>query len=251
MRTLALLLFLVSPAWGEDLVAALSQNTVSITASFSGSEIWVFGAVARTAPVPEEAGPAHVVLAVSGPEQRLTVRRKARVLGIWVNRDAVAVDAVPSFYAVATTGPLRAIVSEAERLRYGIGYDQAVRIADVPAGVENPESFAEAVVRIREGNGLYIEAEGAVLLTAETLFNARIQLPANLVEGVYTARMFLVRDSRVVSETQARIDVRKAGLERFIYRLAQDRPLLYGLMSIAVALVAGWLASEMFRLLRR
>ena len=49
----------------------------------------------------------------------------------------------------------------------------------------------------------------------------------------------------------AAIEVRKVGLERWLYRLAFDQPLLYGLMSLAVAVIAGWGASAAFRKLRR
>jgi hypothetical protein len=47
------LLALALPARAETMVAGLSQNRVSITANFDGSEILVFAAVAREAPVPE------------------------------------------------------------------------------------------------------------------------------------------------------------------------------------------------------
>lgn len=251
IRLLLILLAVAAPLRAEELIGALSQNTVSITATFSGSEIWVFGAVSRDAPVPEEAAPAHVVIAVSGPPQRLTVRRKDRTLGIWVNREAVEVDVAPSFYAIATTGPLTEIISATERLRHRIGYDQAVRIIGATADVEEPETFAEAVIRIREANGLYVQQDGAVQLDGQTLFSSRIQLPSNLVEGTYTARMFLTRDREVLSVTEAEIEVRKAGFERLIYTTAHERPMIYGILSIAVALLAGWLASEVFRLLRR
>ncbi|MEM7491144.1 MAG: TIGR02186 family protein, partial [Pseudomonadota bacterium] len=38
--------------------------------------------------------------------------------------------------------------------------------------------------------------------------------------------------------------------ERFIYNLAHDRPLIYGLLSLAIAIAAGWGASAVFRLVR-
>jgi hypothetical protein len=49
----------------------------------------------------------------------------------------------------------------------------------------------------------------------------------------------------------APITVRKVGLERWLYRLAFDQPFLYGLMSLGVAVFAGWGASAAFRKLRR
>jgi hypothetical protein len=47
------------------------------------------------------------------------------------------------------------------------------------------------------------------------------------------------------------IGVRKTGLERTLYVMAHEQPLLYGLISLVMAAVAGWAASAGFRLLRR
>lgn len=235
----------------ETVIGALSQDEVAITANFSGSEIFIYGAVRREAPVPLEAGPLHVVITVQGPSQALQVRRKERTFGIWVNRDTAVVDEAPSFYAIATTAPLTEIMSETERLRYRIGFDRVVRIVGASPAVANPENFADAVVRIRRKNDLYSQLEGIVDLRQETLFSTHVALPANLVEGDYLTRMYLLRNREVVSVAETAIEVRKTGLERLIYTMAHERPLLYGILSILVALAAGWGASELFRQLRR
>ena len=59
-----------------------------------------------------------------------------------------------------------------------------------------------------------------------------------------------MRDKQVVSEFETAIEVHKVGLERWLYNLAQDHALLYGLLSLVIAVAAGWLASTVFRLLR-
>lgn len=235
----------------EEVVGALSQNRVEITANFDGSEIFIYGAVKRTGPLRESAGPLDVLITIKGPITPVTVRRKERVLGIWVNTDSVVVDQAPSYYAIATTGPLTEIMSETERLRYQIGFDNVVRTIGARAEVEDPESFTRAVVRIREDSELYKQQDGIIDLREESLFSTTIALPANLVEGDYETRMFLLRDRQVVYVEETAISVRKAGLERFIYATAHQQPLLYGILSVAVALLAGWIASEVFRLLRR
>ncbi|MEM9231004.1 MAG: TIGR02186 family protein [Pseudomonadota bacterium] len=251
IRALMVLLALAHPAWTEEVIGALSQNTVAITANFDGSEIFVFGAVKRDAPVPSDAGPLHVVITILGPSEPVVVRRKERTFGIWVNRDTVEVDEAPSFYAIATTGPLYEIMSNTARLRHRIGFDKVVRVVGAPDTISDPSSFTEAVVRIRQDNGLYSQQDGTIDLRDETLFATNVALPANLTEGVYRTRMFLLRDREVVHISETAITVRKEGLERWIYTTAHERPFLYGILSIAVALFAGWLASEVFRVLRR
>ncbi|MGB4788400.1 MAG: TIGR02186 family protein, partial [Lentibacter algarum] len=68
-------LVMATVASAENVVLGLSQRSVSITTNFDGSEILIFGAVKREAALPE-GDPIQVVIAVSGPNQPLTVRRK-------------------------------------------------------------------------------------------------------------------------------------------------------------------------------
>lgn len=241
-------LALPAQAQEEEIVAGLSQNVVSITATFVGSEILIFGAVKRDAPAPE--GDLGVAVVVEGPSQQITVRRKAKRMGIWVNTDAVEVEAAPSFYAISTSAPFTDVISAEVDSERHISIPESIQILESDA-VADPESFAEAVIRIRSKSGLYKIDEGAVNVTQDTLFDTRIQLPANLTEGLYRARIYLTRSGEIVAEHSANIDVRKVGLERWLYNLAHEQALIYGLMSLAIAIAAGWGASAFFRIFLR
>ncbi|WP_095589535.1 TIGR02186 family protein [Actibacterium ureilyticum] len=242
------LTLLALPLRAEEVVAGLSQARVSITANFAGSEILVFGAIKREAPIDEV--PLNVIIAVSGPATPVVVRRKARQFGIWVNSDAVEVDAAPSFYAVASTAPLSQILSNTEDLRHRISTPRAIRAVGVTDTVADTENFTQALMRIRSRQGLYQTDPEAVVLREQTLFRGSIALPANLTEGLYTTRIFLTREGRVIDAYQTAIEVQKVGLERWIFRLAHDHPLIYGLLSLAIAIAAGWGASSFFRYVR-
>ncbi|MEM8570511.1 MAG: TIGR02186 family protein [Pseudomonadota bacterium] len=235
----------------ETVVTGLSTENIALNATFNGSQLFVFGAIRRTAPPPADAGPLDVIITVKGPVKPITVRRKARMFGIWVNEAAVGVRESPSFYAIATTRPLSDLLTETERLRYGIGMDQAVRRVESHPGLTDTQPFAEALVRLREHAGLYEQLDGAVSLAEDTLFQTEIELPANIVEGDYAAEFFLVRDRAVVSSGNATIVVEKTGIERWLYNLSQQQPLIYGILSVVLALAAGWLAATAFRLARR
>ena len=152
----------------------------------------------------------------------------------------------PSFYAIATTRPLDEILSETERLRYGIGMDQAVRRVG-GRQIADSTPFTDALIRLREGTGSYAQLDDAVTVAEETLFQTRIEMPANLVEGDYVAEFFLVRDHQVISSAATIIRVEKTGIERWLYNLSRNQPLVYGLMSVGLALLAGWLANAAFR----
>ena len=248
-RLLILLAFMALPAQGEEVVAGLSQNRVSISANFSGSEILIFGAVKREAPAPGEA-PMEVVITVEGPKAPVTVRRKDKRYGIWVNVEGIEVDLAPSFYAIATTGPFKEILKDIEDLRHHISIPRAIRAVGVAQEVEHPEDFVEALIRINSDNGYYKLSDNSISFEEQTLFNTAVALPANLREGDYKVRIFLTRAGNVVDDFETTIDVSKVGLERFLFNLAHERPLVYGLMSLAIAIIAGWSASAVFAYLR-
>ncbi|MCP4819202.1 MAG: hypothetical protein GY883_08440, partial [Shimia sp.] len=217
---------------------------------FDGSEILIFGAVKRETPILAEP-PLQVVIAVSGPQGPVTVRRKERKFGIWVNVDSVDVDAAPSFYAVATSAPFPEALSNVEDQRHKVSIPRAIRSVGAPMNVKDAQSFTEAVIRIRESEGLYQMLENEVQFDQQTLFRTSISMPANLTEGNYPTRIFLTRGGRVVSTLETVIDVNKVGLERWLFDLSRQKPLIYGLMSLAIAIAAGWGASAAFTILRR
>lgn len=250
LRALVCLLLLALPAKAEEVVLGMSSDTISITTSFDGSELLIFGAVKREAPIPQDEE-LDVIIAVQGPKEPLTIRRKEKKFGIWVNADAVEVDLAPSFYAVSTTAPFKDILKDIEDLRHQISIDRAIRSVGAPDTVSDSQSFTDALIRIRERTGLYQLNEGTVSLDQQTLFRTSVSLPADLTEGDYTTRIFLTRAGEVVSQFEAALPVRKVGLEKFLYDLSRQQPLVYGLLSLTIAIMAGWGASFAFQLLRR
>lgn len=234
----------------EQIVAGLSRDDVDITTSFDGSEIIIYGAIKRETRIPQ-GHPLDVIVAVEGPAQTLTVRHKERRLGIWINTGRVSIGSAPSFYAVATTRPLHLILPPAEDQRYRVSIPLAMRAFAGPMEVEDAVPYTAALIRLRQANGLYRQDDGTVRLAEQTLFRADVRLPANLVDGFYSTRIFLLRDGQVIDTFRAPIEVRKVGLERWLYRLALEQPFIYGIMSLAIAVAAGWAASAAFRLVKR
>ena len=248
---LALALALVAAAAfaQEEIVAGLSQNQVQITANFDGSAILIYGAVKRDTPDPGTP-PLAVIITTEGPSTALTIRKKDRVVGIWLNQDSVNIDLAPSFYAVSTSLPLVQSLSETEDLRFRVTLPHRILAIGITGEAQNSKDFVTALIRIRTAQGRFRVEENSVQLVQDTLFRADVILPSDLVEGNYLVRMFLTRGGQVVDEKDLTIFVRKAGLERFLFNLAQEQPLVYGLISLAIAVIAGWAASAGFRWLR-
>lgn len=248
---LMLVLLLAGPAQAtETIVTGMSQSRVAITANYTGSEILIYGAVKRDAPPPGPA-PIEVIITVEGPSTPMTIRRKEWVAGLWINRASITVDAAPSFYAVTTSGPIDRILTQTEDLRYKITIPHAIRAVGSTDEAADAEVFVKALQRLQQDADRYRLDEGQVELTDQTLFRADVLLPANLTEGDYRVRLFLLRAGKVIDEQERVIGVRKAGLEKFLYDLAHQQSLLYGVISLLLAVVAGWAASAGAQFIRR
>tara|TARA_R110002096_G_scaffold136122_7_gene288468 strand:+ start:6618 stop:7373 length:756 start_codon:yes stop_codon:yes gene_type:complete len=250
IRALALMLLVALPVRAETIVAGLSQNIVSITTDFSGSELLIYGAVKRDAPIP--AGkPLEVIITVQGPSRALTVRRKERRFGIWMNTESVEIGQAPSFYAIAASAPLQESLSETENLRQKITIPKAIYSIGIAEDAADAPNFLDALIRLRTEDGSFSMDERSVGIQQSTLFRTNIALPANLTEGDYKVRFFLTRGGAVIDSQEKTVLVYKEGLERWLYALAHKQPLLYGLLALVLAVAAGWGASAIFTMLRR
>ena len=243
MRRLWLLsLLLATPALGdENLVSGVSQDLIQITSNYTGSDIVVFGDVERQ----QKAEGRDIVVVVRGPDTALTVRRRDRVAGVWINHDAAGLNGMPAYYYLASSRPLGEIAPQATLARYGIGL--ANLQPDTVHAHHDVEPFRQAALRLMTANGLYREAPLGVEFLSETLFRAHVPVPAGVTRGQYDVEVFLMRDGNVVSAQSKPLFIDQTGLERKLYNWAHDQPFGYGLAAVVMALIMGWLSSVLFR----
>jgi len=237
----AALLLVAAPAPAEeDLVSGLSQDIVQITSDYTGTDLIVFGAVEQ----PVENGVGDVVVVVRGPDAAMTVRRKDRLAGIWIN-DARARFVLPSFYFVASTRPLRQIAAEETLARYELGLSRLH--ADPLASDGDPAPFVAALVRAEARSGLYRQNPAGVEMLGATLFRVRVPVPAAVPRGSYNVEVYLFRDGNVVSAQSTPLYVDQTGFERRLYDFAHSRPLYYGVATVLLAVFLGWASTLFFR----
>ncbi len=225
----------------NGLAADVSDRLIAITTAFVGGDVVVFGAI------DEPKG--DIVITMQGPRLPQTVRRKARIAGIWVNRDRISFDDIPSFFAIAATKPLDDIASTSVRSQFGLGVDH-LTMTPIDAADYSPEqikSFATALVRNKQRAGLYTEAPLSVTFPGPKLFRTTFSFPANVPPGHYQIEVFRFVDGRVTGAQRSSLQISKVGLEADVYDFANQRSALYGIVAIIIAVTAGWLAGVVFR----
>ena len=222
----------------EPLLIALSTQRIEIDSNFAGTSILLFGAT-------DVAG--DIVIAMRGPEEPVVVRRKRRSFGLWVNREAIAFRNVPGYYAVAASRPLEEIAPAELLDQKQLGADRVLLEAIWFDTSGDADEFRTALHRHREQDALYRPEPAPVEFIDERLFRTTFELPANVPTGAYLFDALLVVDGEVLSVRTAALNIEKAGFSADIHDFAFEDEALYGIIAIALALVAGWAGSFPFR----
>ncbi len=244
---LALALAFAQPAAAATkLISDISQSRIDIEYSFAGANLLVFGAIQY--PGGRTPGDApEIAIVVRGPAEPITVRRKSKVAGIWVNTARARYESAPGFYSVAASRPVRDMLDETTAAIYEIGLEH---LQLSPASTNAPadlRAFERGLLDLRKRSGLYAENPHGVSIVENTLYSARIAIPSAVPVGNYNAQIFLIRHGKVIATTERSIAIGKSGFERAVYVAAQEHSLTYGLLAVALALVAGWAAGQVTR----
>ncbi len=250
MRLRATLLMAIAPlliaATQPKLVPDVSQRRIDIIYSFTGAELLLFGAILYPGGrVPD--GRADIVVVLRGPAEPILVREKSKIAGIWMNADSARFRSMPSFYAVASSRPLSGLVNDRTAAIYELGVDNIQLSPSSLEAADEQKRFEGGLVDLKRRGGFYVENAKGVEITDDVLYRARIDVPARVPVGKYTAETFLIQDGRVLAVAVRDIEIDKSGFERFVAMSAQRHSILYGLCAVAISLLFGWGASVLFR----
>ncbi len=241
---------IAQPARAERLIVSVSNHRVTVTPAYSGEELVLFGSVEKDASTPPGRNNYDLVVTVIGPRADMVTRRKERKFGIWINTDYREFIQVPTYLALFSNRPFDAIASPDVERRQQLGLNNVLltqRVGTDYADVVPNDAFRSAFVRLRREQGLYREETSAVTFLTPTLFRTGIPLPAAVPIGTYKVEIKLFADGALITRTDTAFDIVKVGFEQFVATAARQDGLVYGLFTAFMALMAGWMASVVFR----
>jgi uncharacterized protein (TIGR02186 family) len=253
MRALAtafLILLLGAPAQAERLIVSVSNHRVTVTPNYSGEELVLFGSVEKDGATPADRTAYDLAVTIKGPRADMVTRRKERIFGIWINTDYRQFLQVPSYLALFANRPFDQITSPDVARRQQLGLNNLLltqRVGPDFADVVPQDAFRSAFVRLRTQRGLYREDASAVTFLTPTLFRTGIPLPAEVPIGTYEVEIKLFSGGVFLGKTDTAFEIVKVGFEQFVATHARQNGFLYGLATVAMALMSGWAASIVFR----
>ncbi len=253
LSALALVTPLLIAADKPMLVPDISARQVQIRYSFSGAQLLLFGAIVYPdGRMPQR--PADVAVVLRGPVQPILLREKQKIAMIWMNADSSRFRSAPSYYAVASSRPIRDLVDDRTASIYELGIHN---LQLSPGGGSLPERerhFEAGLLDLRSRAGLYSENPHGVEITDGILYRAVVTIPSQVPVGAYTAETFLIepnadpqRSGRVVAVATRDIQIDKSGFERDVWLAARHYRFAYGLASVVMSLGLGWAAAVAFR----
>lgn len=250
LLTIVLVVAASGLAQAERLTMALSTSAIDISASFTGTELTVFGVIERDDPSAELPLDADYQVAVLllGPRYSVVVREKDRVLGIWANRHARTLINPPSVYLLSTSVDLPQLASDPVLRQLQIGFDNIAFVYEGLATVNDPagKPFRDAFLRLKQEDRLYSEEIGVGFI-GNLVFRASFRIPTNIPVGDYTAVAYLFSRGELVARTEDRVSVSKTGFEATMASFARSQSLPYGILIVSLALAIGWLGGVIFR----
>jgi len=226
------------------LVPEVSQSRIEVRQDFTGANLLLYGAIVDPQS-PLGTSPYDIVVVLKGPTEPIRLREKERIAGIWMNARSSDFRSAPSFFAVASSRPVEEIVDSRTAAIYELGTDFIQLSPTGQIEAEEQIRFARGLVEMREREGLYKQDPGGVRISEGVLYQARIDLPSNVVTGQYTSETFAIADGRVLASATADIEVVKTGLEGRVVLASQRWSLFYGLGAVMLSLSMGWLAGRM------
>jgi uncharacterized protein (TIGR02186 family) len=242
--------FAAAPAHAERLIASVSNHRVTVTPNYSGEELVLFGSIEKDSSTPAGRSNYDLVVTVSGPRADMVARRKERRFGIWINNDSRQFLQEPTYLALFANRPFDDIASAEVERRQQLGLNNVLltqRVGPDYADVVPDDAFRKAFVRLQKQHGLYREDTAAVTFLTPTLFRTGIPLPGQVPIGTYDVEIKLFSNGALVTKSDTAFEIVKIGFEQFVATSARQNGLTYGLLTAAMALMTGWMASVVFR----
>jgi uncharacterized protein (TIGR02186 family) len=194
-----------------------------------------------------------LIIKIASPEEHETLKQKGKVAGLlWMNTGTLNLEKVPNLYSIYSTKNIEDILSTDEMDKYVIGYPALNRHIEIkPASneIEKAKWFNE-FVKYKESSDLYKTSSGKILTSAKDGKQAYYILtawPYQAPPGDYLVTVYAVKDKKVLEMAEAKVDVEQIGIVKVLAGMAKSKAALYGIISIAAALTAGFGVGLIFR----
>jgi len=235
---------LATPA-SAMLTASANHDHITIGFFYNGSTISIRG----------ESDPSEeLIIKITAPEEHQVLKQKGKVGGmLWMNVGTLKFERVPNFYAIHSTKKLEDLLSNEELEKYTIGYsalEKHVEVTPVANEQEKSKWFGE-FVKFKEDSRVYALSSGKIETKMNEAgrqeYSIQTDWPYQAAPGDYAATVYAVKNGKVVEQTETKVKVEQVGMVKALATMAHNNAAFYGILSIGIALGAGFGVGLVFR----
>ncbi len=226
------------------------SSSTGLTLSPPVIEMGTFFKGARLTVIADIPPKTQTVMEVVGCEANEHLMRKGRRGGLYLNVGELEVWGVPKVYLVMSS---EAGLLTGRGAEYPWGLEALRKKLNMKGDIASgeKEQLSRDFIRLKESEGLYATLPGAIKMSTGAAGVTQIQgsfsLPAKIPPGTYTVRLVVLQEGEVKEVRQAQFEVKMVGFPAFLAQLAYDQAVIYGLVAIVIAILAGALMGFLFK----
>ena len=238
-------LYFINNLFARDFILGdISDRNISITASFTGANIIIYGSID-----PKIYNYNNIYITVVGPKTNLKLRKKSKILGLWVlEKKYINIDNLPSYYAIASNANSNNFSGSTFKINE-IGWENVNLDFPQYNSVKEKQFYFNILKDLYLDKKLYVSKLSKINVIRDTLFRSEFELPATALVGSYEVNMFLIskEGKELIAIWSDNISVTKQGISAKLFDFSKNYSFLYGIFAAIGAILVGFFASEIFR----
>ena len=232
-RNFLLLFFLISfvkQVESEILIFDLSEKFIEISQDSIDPDFSIFGFTDSKS---------SLVLKIKGPDQKVILQNKKKVLGMWSwNKTGEFI--YPGLFHYYTN-------KDDDEIDFGVKKDLFDNVKLIG---KDDDNLKKDLIEKKMSLGLFLIKNNSFNIINKKMpsfFKIPVKLPANAPEGKYTVSLNIIDSVNNFESRKVEINVVKPGLSSFVFKLAHKFSFIYGLFSVIIAIGLGLTAGFIFK----
>ncbi len=239
---LAALVFFLTPLslYATSSKLLIKPDQVRIKALYNGATVNL------SAEIPQGCS---VIVEVTGSDVEETVVHKVRRFGLWMNGAGIIVKGVPSLYLAMSSDQTPSTIPGVHSLW---GYESLKKHVSFSGHIKEDEldnMFTE-FVQLKESLHLYGIFPGTLAISSSSGTRSTVQgsfkLPSSVPPGSYQVSLSVIQKERLLFREQVPLQIVRVGFPKLVFFMANKHALVYGLLAIAIAALAGLTVGRIF-----
>lgn len=199
-----------------------------------------------------QAAPGEDVLVKVTPSEQheFHLKYKGKAAGIfWMKLGTLVFENLPSTYLLASSGPVEKVLDAEARTAENAGLDALQKKAVIKAekGAMPAGDWFGQFIDFKKKEKLYNVAEGAVKVGADGSYSCTLAWPFQAPPGSYKIEAVTAKDGKVTGRAETALTVELTGIVALLAKMSSDSRVLYGIISIVVAVAAGFGVGMIFK----